>query len=99
MGRETAMSLVRRGQALASVKHECAAAFRVTDEGRVSGDPVATPDTLTDGVAAWMTEVLISASEHHGVDPAAVVERVARDSRFVLTENGFFARLPWALAL
>lgn len=99
VGRETAMALVRRGQAAASLKHECVSAFRVTDEGRVSGDPVATPTTLTDGVAAWITEVLISASEHHGVDPAATVERVARDSRFVLTENGFFARLPWAIAL
>jgi hypothetical protein len=33
------------------------------------------------------------------VDPAALVERVARDSRFVLQEQGFFARLPWAVAL
>ena len=59
----------------------------------------ATPTDLTDGVAAWLTEVLIHASEHHGVDPGAVIERTARDSRFVLSENGFFQRLPWALAL
>jgi hypothetical protein len=99
IGRETALELVRKGQAAAAERHECVAAFRVTEEGRVSGDPVASPVTLTDGVAAWLTDVLISAAEHDGVDPAAIVERTARDSRFVLAENGFFQRLPWALSI
>ncbi|HEX2203611.1 MAG TPA: hypothetical protein VHG91_09950 [Longimicrobium sp.] len=99
LGRETALSLLRRGQAVAALEHPSAGAFRITEEGRVSGDPVATPEQLTAAVAAWVTEVLITASDHHGVDPAAVVERTARDSRFVLSEHGFFARLPWALAL
>jgi hypothetical protein len=99
IGRESAMALVRRGQGLAAMEHPCVAAFNVTDEGRISGDPVATPAGLTEGVAAWVTEVLITASDHHGVDPAAMIERTARDSRFVLAEHGFFTRLPWALAL
>ena len=99
IGRETALSLLRRSQAVAALEHPAAGAFRVTDEGRVSGDPVASPAGLTDAVAAWLTETLVSAADHHGVDPAAVVERTARDSRFVLSEHGFFQRLPWALAL
>jgi hypothetical protein len=98
-GRQTAMGMVRRAQQVAAGQHASVAAFNVTDEGRISGDPVDTPAGLTDGVAAWVTEVLIVASDHHGVDPAAIVERTARDSRFVLAEHGFFARLPWALAL
>jgi hypothetical protein len=98
-GRETAMGMVRRAQRVAAERHPCVGAFNVTDEGRISGDPVDTPAGLTEGVAAWVTEVLINASDHHGVDPAAIVERTARDSRFVLQEHGFFARLPWALAL
>lgn len=98
-GRETALTMVRDGQDAVAATHPCIAAFRVTDEGRISGDPVATPGELTEGVAAWVTEVLIHASEHHGVDPAAMIERTARDSRFVLSEAGFFTRLPWALAL
>jgi hypothetical protein len=81
------------------MQHPVAASFALTDEGRVSGDPVASPDQLTEGVAAWLTEALISASDHYGIDPGAVVERAARDSRFVLQEHGFFSRLPWALAL
>jgi len=98
-GRETALGLLRRAQDSAAQQHACVAAFNVTDEGRISGDPVATPAGLTEGVAAWVTEVLIVASDYHGVDPAATIEKTARDSRFVLAENGFFHRLPWALAL
>jgi hypothetical protein len=98
-GRETALAMLQRGQGLAAMEHPVVAAFDITPEGRVAGDPVASPTALTDGVAAWLTEVLISASDHHGVDPAALVERVARDSRFVLQEQGFFARLPWTVAL
>ncbi|HET6764875.1 MAG TPA: hypothetical protein VFH27_14420 [Longimicrobiaceae bacterium] len=99
IGREAAIGLMRRGQAVAALQHPVAAAFDLTDEGRVSGDPVASPEVLTESVAAWLTEALISASDHYGIDPGAVVERAARDSRFVLQEHGFFSRLPWALAL
>lgn len=98
-GRETAMGIVRRAQLVAAREHPCVAAFNVTDEGRISGDPVASPAELTDAAAAWVTEVLIHASDNHGADPAATLERVARDSRFVLAEHGFFNRVPWAIAL
>ena len=99
LGRDQAIGLMRRGQAVAALQHPVAAAFDLTDEGRVGGDPVASPEVLTEAVAAWLTEALISASDHYGIDPAATVEKAARDSRFVLAEHGFFARLPWALAL
>ncbi len=98
-GRETALAIVQRGQGLAALEHTVVASFDITPEGRVAGDPVASPDELTDGVARWITEVLIAAADHHGVDPAAVVEKVGRDSRFVLQEHGFFARLPWTVAI
>ncbi|HEX6039012.1 hypothetical protein [Longimicrobium sp.] len=98
-GRETALGIVQRGQGLAALEHPVVASFDITPEGRVMGDPVASPEKLTDGVARWMTEVLIAAADHHGVDPAGVVEKVGRDSRFVLQEHGFFARLPWALSI
>jgi hypothetical protein len=99
VGRETALGVLRRGQGLAALTHPAISAFQITDEGRVGGDPVATPAVLTESVAGWLTEALITASDHHGVDPGALVERVARESRFVLAENGFFSKLPWALAL
>jgi hypothetical protein len=93
------MGIVRRAQRVAAEQHASVGAFKVTDEGRISGDPVASPAELTDGAAAWVTEALIAASDDHGVDPAATIERTARESRFVLAEHGFFARLPWAVAL
>lgn len=99
LGRETALGVLRKGQAVAALERPAISAFEISPEGRVGGDPVATPAVLTEGVAAWLTESLISASDHHGVDPGALVERVARESRFVLAEHGFFSRLPWALAL
>ena len=97
VGREAGLELMRRAQARAGVRRPEVEAFVLTEEGRVRGDPVATPRTLTDGVAEWVTEALIVAAERFAVDPAEVVERVARDSRFVLAEQGFFARLPWAV--
>jgi hypothetical protein len=98
-GRDAALELVQRAQRAVGADHPVVAAFEVTGEGRVAGDPVASPDGLTDGVATWVTEVLIAASDEHGVDPGAVIEKVGRDSRFVLQEHGFFSRLPWALAI
>ena len=99
LGRESALGVMRKGQAVAAMERAAISAFQITDEGRVGGDPVAAPELLTDGVAVWITEALVSASDHHGVDPAGIVERVARESRFVLAEQGFFSRLPWALAI
>ncbi len=99
LGRDTAAAMLRDAQAEVGARHPAARAFQLTGEGRIAGDPVASPDVLTDAVAAWLSAMLIAASRHDGVDPAAMVERVARDSRFVLQENGFFARLPWAVAV
>lgn len=97
VGREAGLELMRRTQAVVRVRRPEVEAFVITEEGRVRGDPVATPRTLTDGVADWVTEALVAAAEGFAVDPAEVLERVARDSRFVLAEQGFFARLPWAV--
>lgn len=99
VGRESAQALLRRAQAVAADDHPVVVALEITDEGRVTGDPVASPEALTAAVAAWITEALISASDGYGIDPTTVLEKTARDSRFVLQERGFFHRLPWALAL
>lgn len=97
VGREAGMELMQRTWCAAAARHPAIGAFVLTDDGRVRGDPVATPRHLTDGAAAWVTEALIAAADQYRVDPAETVARVARDSRFVLEEQGFFARLPWAV--
>lgn len=97
VGREAGLELMREAQAAVLPRRPEVGAFVLTGEGRVRGDPVAGPAELTDGVAAWVAEALIAASARFSVEPAEVVERVGRDSRFVLAEQGFFARLPWAV--
>lgn len=99
VGREAGLELMRRAQAATLVRRPEVEGFVLTEEGRVRGDPVATPVVLTEGVAEWVTEALVTAAERYAVDPAEVVARVGRDSRFVLAEQGFFARLPWAVGL
>jgi hypothetical protein len=98
-GGDTAAALLRRSQEIAGADHPHLAAFHLPPEGGVAGDPVASPEVLTAAVAAWLTEVLIVAADDHGMDPATVVERVARDSRYVLQENRFFQLLPWAVTV
>jgi hypothetical protein len=98
VGEGPSMVLMRRAQEAAAAREPVVGAFVLTEEGRVRGDPVATPPGLTDAAAAWVTEALIDAAEGAGVDPTEVLARVARDSRFVLEEQGFFARLPWTVA-
>lgn len=98
VGREAGLELVKRAQRSVAARQPVVAGYELSEDGRVRGDPVATPQLLTAGVADWMTEALIAAADHYAVDPAEIVERVARDSRFVLEEQGFLARLPWALS-
>lgn len=97
VGREAGLELMRRAQAAVLPRRPELEAFHLSDEGRVKGDPVATPQGLTEAVTDWTTEALIAAADRYAVDPTEVVARVARDSRFVLAEQGFFARLPWAV--
>jgi hypothetical protein len=97
VGREAGLELMRRSQGAVLVRCPAVEGFVLTEEGRVRGDPVATPRELTDAAADWVTEALVTAADRYAVDPAEVMVKVARDSRFVLAEQGFFARLPWAV--
>ncbi|HEV2147249.1 MAG TPA: hypothetical protein VGR37_07585 [Longimicrobiaceae bacterium] len=97
VGREAGLELMRDAQAAVLVRRPAVEGFVLTEEGRVRGDPVATPLGLTEGVADWVTEALVTAADRYAVDPAEVMVKVSRDSRFVLAEQGFFARLPWAV--
>jgi hypothetical protein len=99
LGRDEAFVMMLRAQEGVGPGLPAAAAFRITEEGRISGDPVASPEGLTEAVAAWLTAALIAGAQRDGVDPGLMVERVARDSRFVLQELGFFDRLPWSVSL
>jgi hypothetical protein len=98
-GRDSALALMARAQVSAARESPVVAAFVLTAEGRVSGDPLGSPAALTEGVARWLTGALAEAADRHAVDPGTLLERVGHDSRFVLQEHGFLAHVPWALAL
>lgn len=98
VGMESGLALMRRAQQASALREPVLYDFVLGDDGRVRGEPVATPHALTEGVALWITEALIAGADHYRIDPAEVVARVTRESRFVLADTGFFARLPWAVA-
>lgn len=98
-GRTAAIAALRRAQAVCLLAHPALAAFEISPAGEVTGAPLATPAQLTAGVAAWLVELLGDASLVVGIDPSKLLERSARDGRFVLQEQGFFAHLPWPVVL
>lgn len=98
-GHDAALALLRRTQTSAAPAVPVIYAFDFDDTGTARGEPVAAPAALTEGVAGWVTEALMAASDDHGIDPSDVLERAAYDHRFVLQEHGFFSRLPWAIAI
>jgi hypothetical protein len=99
MGRETALAALRRSHAACRILHPSLAAFRVGDDGAVSGAPLASPSQLTAGVAAWLVELLGDASMVAGLDPSELLQGSVREGRFVLQEHGFFAQLPWPVVV
>jgi hypothetical protein len=98
-GEPTAVAALRRARAACLDDHPSLAAFEVGDDGAIRGAPLSTPGQLTSGVAAWLVELLGEASLAAGIDPSLLLERSAREGRYVLHEHGFFAQLPWPVEL
>lgn len=69
--------------------------YRLTETGRLEGESVAEPQELTDGVAALLVDALTQAERAGAPSPAATLEQISRDNRFLLQANGFFERFPW----
>jgi len=98
MGGEAGGAVMRAAQSACAVHAPVIAEFVLSAEGRVHGDPVASPRELTRAVAAWVTEALVRAAEQAALDPAATLARITRDARFVLEEHDFFLHLPWTVS-
>lgn len=96
-GVEGARALMREAQGLAAVQAPLVADFELTDDGRIVGEPVATPHELMRAVAAWVSEALLMASDRYGIDPTDMLARDTHEARFALEEHGFFLNVPWAV--
>jgi len=95
LGAEGAARCLKEALERASARHPTLASYCVGPDGRVAGAPVADAAALTAAVAGWLFEALTAAGRSGAVDPARVLERVARERRFALESQGFFRRLPW----
>ncbi len=62
------------------------------------GDPVVSTEALTEAVAAWVSEIIWSASTVTSQTPEALIRETTKDRRHMLQSAGFYDRLPWALA-
>lgn len=84
-----------------SQRHPFVTVFELAGDGAgftLRGDPMVSPEELTDGMAAWLTEILLVGGDGARMDPAEVIELATRDDRFALADQGFFTRLPWPVA-
>lgn len=99
LGNDEALTLLESARARAEARHPVVSAFEVAGAAVETGGVVEPAEVLTDGVGAWLTEVLGDAADRAGLDPAEVLERAAGDRRFALLEQGFFRRLPWPVSL
>jgi hypothetical protein len=98
-GAEAVINSLRTAQQRVTRRYPIAEAYLIRDDGGIGGYPIASPEDLTDAVAAWLTELLAAGSDESGIDPADVLARATRDQRFVLAEQGFFGRLPWLIVV
>ena len=69
--------------------------YHLAETGRLEGESVAPVKDLTDAVAALLFDGLTRADNAGAPSPAATLEQITRDNRFLLQANGFFDRFPW----
>ena len=80
-------------------RHSLAGAHPVLEGFVVAGKPTkdvtADATTLTAAVAAWIREVLWSASDHDANPPEAVFRELTWDRRHIFQSAGLFDQVPW----
>jgi hypothetical protein len=98
LGAEQAVACFEAAFIRVIASHPALEGYRLSPEGEVLGRTASAAEPLTDGVAAWLFEALTDAHQQGGADPTEVLADITRDSRYVLQAQGFFQRLPWAVA-
>jgi hypothetical protein len=99
IGVEQVVDLLERSREESATSHPVLRQLGTCVQLGVHGEPVADGSVLTTAVATWVTGFLGHVGDHAPIDPIELIERHSRDGRFVLSDNGFFAQLPWPISV
>ena len=92
-GRESAPAIAEHARRTLTPSHDALASFTVMD--RATHDPVTDVDTLTNAVAAWVSEILWTAADLDTVAPEDLLRELTHDRRHMFDAAGFFDRIPF----
>jgi hypothetical protein len=92
-GRESAPAIAEHARRNLAPSHDALESFTVMD--RATHDPVTDVDTLTNAVAAWVSEILWTAADLDTVAPEELLRELTHDRRHMFDAAGFFDRVPF----
>jgi hypothetical protein len=92
-GRESAPEIAERARQQLLTAHPVLAGFSLTDAALT--DPVANTAELTNGVAAWIRDVLWAAIDHDADPPEAILRELTWERRHMFQSAGLYDQMPW----
>jgi hypothetical protein len=93
LGREDAPTIAEQARVSLAAAHPVLDGFAVT--GKPAKDVTADAAAITAGVAAWLREILWSASDHEANPPEVVFRELTWDRRHIFQSAGLFDQVPW----
>jgi hypothetical protein len=92
-GRGSAPEIAEHARQQLLASHPVLAEFSLDDA--TLGDPVADTAALTNGVAAWIRDVLWAAMDHDGDPPEAILRELTWERRHMFQSAGLYDQMPW----
>lgn len=92
-GKESAPAIAEHARQNLLTAHPVLDAFSVS--GRPPREPLAPTPELTNGVAAWMREVMWAAVDHDAMPPETLLKEITWDRRHVFQSAGLYDHFPW----
>jgi hypothetical protein len=93
LGRDSAPAIAEHARLNLLGKHPVLDSFSFT--GRPAREPLADTAGLTQGVAAWIREVMWAAMDHDTMSPEALLRELTWDRRHMFQSAGLFDEIPW----
>lgn len=92
-GRASAPEIAEHARQQLLTTHPVLAAFSLVDATR--SDPIADTTSLTNGVAAWIRDVLWAAIDHDADPPEEILRELTWERRHMFQSAGLYAQMPW----